>query len=149
VENTAAISNAEPLMRALATVFTDDEAEIDEAVVVRLAETLRPISSPDVVMEMQGSDDSFVGVYEGLDGIRAGWADWLESFERVRLRFEGFEEHGDNVITYVQQTGITRHGGVEVEQPSAAVWKFRDGALRKVEFHLDREKALASARDPI
>jgi ketosteroid isomerase-like protein len=142
------MSNAEPLMLALAAVFTDDEAEVDEAVVVRLAESLRPISSPKVVMEMSGSDDSFVGVYEGLDGIRAGWADWLESFERVRLRFEGFEEHGDNVITFVQQTGITRHGGVEVEQPSAAVWKFRDGLLAQVEFHLDREKAVASAEEP-
>jgi ketosteroid isomerase-like protein len=142
------MSNAEPLMLALATVFTDDEAAVDEAVVVRLAESLRPISSPDVVMEMSGSDDSFVGVYHGLDGIRAGWVDWLESFERVHMRFESFEEHGDNVITYVQQIGITRHGGVEVEQPSAAVWKFRDGAIYKVEFHLDREKALASAGEP-
>jgi ketosteroid isomerase-like protein len=110
-----------------------------------MAEALRPISAPDVVMEMRGSDDSFVGVHEGPDGLREGWVDWLETFDHVRLEFESQEVHGENVLTYVMQRGVTRHGGVEVEQPSAAVWKFRDGAIWKIEFHLDREKALASA----
>ncbi len=57
---------------------------------------------------------------------------------------EAVEEVGENVLTLVNQVGTTRHG-VEVEQPSAAVWKFRDGLLARVEFHLDRERARESA----
>ena len=58
------------------------------------------------------------------------------------------EEIGDNVLTLARQIGTTRHGGVELEQPSAAVWKFRDGKIVRVEFHLDRDLAQASAREP-
>jgi ketosteroid isomerase-like protein len=47
----------------------------------------------------------------------------------------------------VRQIGTTRHGGVEIAQPSAAVWKFRDGRLVRLEFHLDREEAMASAAE--
>jgi ketosteroid isomerase-like protein len=140
------MSNAETVILALANVFSDEETEIDEAFVERMIEALAPITADDVVMTMRGSDDSFVGTYEGFDGLRDGWADWLESFDRVRFQFEGVEEFGDNVLTWGRQFGTTRHGGVEIEQPSAAVWKFRDGLIGQVEFHLDREKASASAR---
>ncbi len=66
----------------------------------------------------------------------------------MRIEIEQVEEIGDNVLTFVIQTGTTRHG-VEVAQPSAAVWKFRDGLLTRVEFHLDREKAMRSAAEPL
>ena len=141
------MSNAETVIEALDGVFTEEEAEVDEATIERLIAALAPVTAPDVVMTMRGSDDLFVGTYEGLDGLRAGWSDWLESFDTVRFRLEGVEELGDNVLTNVHQVGATRHGGVEVEQPSAAVWKFRDGKIAAVEFHLDRERARASAAD--
>jgi hypothetical protein len=40
---------------------------------------------------------------------------------------------------------VTRHDAVEIEQPSAAVWKFRGDELYRVEFHLDRRAAERSA----
>jgi hypothetical protein len=49
------------------------------------------------------------------------------------------------VIDFVRQTAITARGGVPVETLGAGVWRFREGRLAQVEFHLDREEALRSA----
>ena len=141
------MTNAEKLIAALATVFADDETEMDAALIERMIGALAPITADDVVMVMRGTDDTFVGTYEGFDGLRAGWADWLEVFERVRFGVEAVEQFGDNVIVFGHQRGTTRHSAIELEQPSAAVWKFRDQLIVRIEFHLDRERAVASARE--
>jgi ketosteroid isomerase-like protein len=94
---------------------------------------------------MNGAD-GFVATWEGAEGLRAAWSDWLGVFATLRLEFESLDRYGDNLITVVRQSGTSRHG-VELEQPSAAVWKFRDGMIGQLEFHLDREAALASARE--
>jgi len=142
------MSNTETVIEALGDVFATETVEVDDALIERMISALTPICSEDVVMVMLGPDDSFVATYEGADGVRTGWTDWLDSFARIRFVFEGFEEIGDNVVTWARQIGTTRYG-VEVEQPSAAVWKFRDGKIFQIEFHLDRDKALASAREAV
>ena len=143
------MSNADRLLQALATVFSDAETKVDERVVDRMIEILEPITAPDVVTVMAGPDDAFVASHEGPEGMRAAWADWLESFESVRFEIEGVERVGDNVLTFGRQIGISRVAGVEIEQASAAVWKFRGAELARIEFHLSRDKAIASAREPV
>ena len=139
------MSKEDALLAALSSVFSDSETEIDAALVERMIEALRPLTAEDVVMVMRGSDDAFVGTYEGFDGLREGWADWLESFDRVRFEIEAVDVLGDNVITLGRQIGTTQ--GVDLEQPSAAVWKFRDGLIARMVFHLDRAQAVASAAE--
>ena len=141
------MANAEKLLTALSDVFTTDETVIDAPLIERLIEALAPITADDVVMVMRGSDDTFVATYNGLEGLREGWADWLESFERVRFEIESVDLLGDNVLTLGRQVGTTQ--GVELEQPSGAVWRFRDGLIRRIEFHLDRDVARRSAAEPI
>ena len=139
------MSNEETLLAALSSVFSDSETEIDAALVERMIEASRPLTAEDVVMVMRGSDDAFVGTYEGFDGLREGWADWLESFDRIRFEIEAVDVVGDNVLTLGRQIGTTQ--GVDLEQPSAAVWKFREGLIARIEFHLDRAQAVASAAE--
>ena len=52
---------------------------------------------------------------------------------------------GERVVSLVRQVGKTKTGGVDVEASAAAVWTVRDGKLKRVEFHLDREAALRAA----
>jgi ketosteroid isomerase-like protein len=139
------MSNAETVIGALGEVFSEEEIEVDDSLIERMIDAIATIAADDFVMRMYGPDDTFVGTYEGAAGIRTGWADWLDSFDRVRFQFESIEEIGENVLTMATQIGTTRTGGVEIEQPSAAVWKFRDGELAETEFHLDRDKARRSA----
>lgn len=141
------MSNAERLMEVLASAFPEGEADVDVAVIERMIAALEPVVSADFAVLMTGSDDSFETTREGLGGLRDGWADWLDTFGRVRFEIEDIEPIGANVLTLGRQIGTTRTGGVEIEQPSAAVWKFRDNLIYRVEFHLDRDKAYASARE--
>ena len=139
------MSNSERLIEVLAEVFgAEGEIDVDDALIDRMLIALRPLTAPDLtgMMTGQGAADRPL---DGVEGLRTAWADWLDSFARVRLEFEGMEQVGENVVVLARQIGTTRHG-VEIEQPSAAVWKFRDGMLTRVEFHLDRAAAVESAR---
>jgi len=142
------MSNADSLMAALAPIFGSGELDVDDALIDRIGDSLDKISDPEKITGAMTADSSFTAEFEGRDGLQATWADWLDTFSRVRLEMEKVEEIGDNVITFVTQTGTTRHG-VDVAQPSAAVWKFRDGKLARVEFHLDPDLARVSAREPV
>jgi ketosteroid isomerase-like protein len=142
------VSNADRILEALAPVFSLDEVEVDAALIERLVSALGEVAADDVVCLMSGSE-SFQATFEGLEGVREAWTDWLEVFATVRIELEEVEVVGENVVTLARQTGITRHSQVEVVQPSAAVWKFRDGLIARIEFHLDRAEALASARKPV
>jgi ketosteroid isomerase-like protein len=53
---------------------------------------------------------------------------------------------GDDVIVFLaRQVAMTKHGGVEVETPSASVWWLRDGEVSKVGFYLDRRAGMEAA----
>jgi ketosteroid isomerase-like protein len=140
------MSNAEQLMATLAPIFGVGERDVDEALIQEIGDSLDHLASEEVTGSMT-ADSSFTTEFEGRDGMLVVWADWLDAFDRVRLEIEDVEESGENVVTFVSQVGTTRHG-VDVAQPSAAVWKFRDGELVRVEFHLDRDKARESASEP-
>jgi ketosteroid isomerase-like protein len=141
------MSNAERLMAVLAPIFGSGELDVDRALLDEIGDSLGAISVDEITGAMT-ADSSFSTEFEGREGLQATWADWLDTFSRVTLEMEAVEEVGDNVLTFVNQVGTTRYG-VEVEQPSAAVWKFRDGMLARVEFHLDRDQARASAQEPL
>ena len=141
------MGNAERLIEALATAFPDGEADVDEEVVERMVAAVAPLAAPEVTGMMSGGGGTFEAEYQGLDGLREAWSDWLSTWKRIRFEIEGIEEIGEHVVTFGRQVGTARHG-VDIEQPSAAVWKFADGKLVRVEFHLDRDAARASARGP-
>ena len=74
----------------------------------------------------------------------------LASARALRLRADTLEARSREAIADAFDVIVKRgHGGVVVQQPSATLWKFRDGLIHRVEFHLDREQALASAREPL
>jgi ketosteroid isomerase-like protein len=137
------MSNAERLMIALAPTFGVGERDVDETLLRELGDSLADLVADELTGAMT-ADSSFTTEFEGRDGLLVTWADWLGAFARVQIELEEVEEIGDNVLTLVNQIGTTRHG-VALAQPSAAVWKFRGEKLVRVEFHLDREKARASA----
>jgi ketosteroid isomerase-like protein len=141
------MSNAERLGDAMARVLPGDDFEMSEGILERIIEALAPIAADDFVTLMTGPDNTFESTEIGTDGLRKIWTDWLDVFESVRFQIEGIEEVGENVLMVGNQVGVTRHGGVEMAQPSAVVWKFRDGEIVRVEFHLERERASTSARE--
>jgi ketosteroid isomerase-like protein len=83
--------------------------------------------------------------YKGLDGFVAAWSDWTSAFESFRIEVDEMVDAGENVVSLVRQIGVPKGADGEIETQGAAVWMIRDGRLRRVEFHLDRESALRAA----
>ena len=63
------------------------------------------------------------------------------------LRRDGFAsmDAGDKVLMLARQVGSTETGGVPVESLGAAVMTFEDGRVTRIEFHLDRDRAMKVA----
>jgi ketosteroid isomerase-like protein len=83
-----------------------------------------------------------LGPFYGVDGLAAGWRDWLEPWESYEIRAEEFLDAGDRVVAFVQARGRTQRDGVAVEHSPAAVWTLLDGKVSAIEFYLDRREAL-------
>ena len=80
-----------------------------------------------------------------MEGIEAAWQDYGSAFEGVRARLVEIRESDDHTVVIVDQQAKTRHGGVEISQPSAMLFAFDGGRVKRVEFHLDRSEALRVA----
>ena len=88
------------------------------------------------------------GTYTGPAGLVEGWRDWLAPWRRYEAVFEEFIELGHEVVTLVRLRGETKHEGVVIEQPAAAVWTIDGGKVVRLAFHLDRRSALESVGRP-
>ncbi len=78
----------------------------------------------------------------GLEGMAAGWAEWLEPYESYVITREEIEEAGDeDVLVLVRVQATTHRDGVVVEHAPAAVATVRDGMLVRMRFYLDRDLA--------
>ena len=85
--------------------------------------------------------------WEGLRGLRAGWRDFLEGFDFLRIVPEEMRENdaGDTVVEFVRLESRPKGTPATLVQPAAAVWRFRDGRVTDVEFHINRDAALRAA----
>jgi hypothetical protein len=78
----------------------------------------------------------------GPDGFFGTWVDWLEPWEAYTIHYDEIRDEGDVVIALVRLKGVTKRGGVEIEQEAAGVFKFANDQAVEIEFNLDRDDAL-------
>ena len=102
-------------------------------------------ATPDFVCVLVPMPPTPAITYPGVDGVARAFGDWGETFSSLRAVLERVVESEAHMVLLVEQIGVTRHGDVEVSQPSAIVWEFRDGGVARAEFHLDRAEALRVA----
>jgi ketosteroid isomerase-like protein len=139
-ENVAAV---EALVAALPPDFTS--AVGDEGVQALGREALAEFAEPDFECVMAGPDPAFRRTARGVEGFAESWSDWLGAFESFHIDVEKTIDAGDQVLTLATLRGRTRTGGVEMEQPAAAVFTCRNRKITRMEFHLDRELAFRTA----
>jgi len=117
-----------------------------------ITDYVRYFAAPEFVCAMVPIPPTPAVEYPGVDGVADGWRDWGAAFESVRAEADTAYESDDAVVLFVKQIAVTRHGGVEMTQPSAMLWLFEGGLVARLEFHLDREAALRAggldAADP-
>jgi len=102
---------------------------------------LNAFAAPGFVCGMVPIPPNPAAEYEGVGGVAEAWRDWGATFETVRGEAIEIIDGPDAVVLFVNQIAVTKHGGVEISQPSAILVKFRDGLASRLEFHLDRDAA--------
>lgn len=100
-------------------------------------------AEPDFVTVMHS--ESAVQEYQGIAGFREALSDWMTPYERFRLAIDEVIVKDDKLIFLVRQLARTKHQGVEIETPSAAVWWSRGGRFNQAVFYLDQHSALEAA----
>jgi len=99
---------------------------------------------PDFVVEfVPDVPGAMAASYEGLEGMAAGWNDWLAPYESYWIEVEEYIEVGDDVVLLAQVSARTHRDGVVVEHAPAAVCTIRDGTAVRLGFYLNRDQALA------
>jgi hypothetical protein len=134
------MSNSERLIEVMRPAMGGLEPSVDAPMLDRMVAAIERLASDDFTCGMVAME--VTQEFVGPEGVRDAWQDWLEAYTSLEFHIHEFRDIGENVLMLVDQIAVTRHDGVEVKQPSAAVWMFRDdGRLYRVEFHLDQRAA--------
>jgi len=132
------------LERIRADFFAGQRDALDkEEAADAFARAVASVATADFTCVMAGG--ALTTTYEGVEGVRDGWNDFLNAFEQIKIIPGQVFETEDGVLEFVQLIGRPVGIDADIEQDAAAVWRVRDGGLAMVEFHIDRDAARASA----
>ena len=68
-----------------------------------------------------------------------------EPWEVFGVEIERIIEAGDAVVVFMRETGRARHGGPEVQNDTAMIFKVRRERVVEITGYLDRDEALRAA----
>jgi ketosteroid isomerase-like protein len=88
------------------------------------------------------------GVYEGADGVRRYFADVLDAGPDFRVTIEWLKPVGaDRVLGFLRLNMSGRASGITLggDIPTANLWDFTDGKIKRVHIFLDRREGLEAA----
>jgi SnoaL-like domain len=81
----------------------------------------------------------------GIEGVQAGWAEWLEPWEQFGIQFEQLLDAGEGRVLSLAELRGRAHGGAEITQPAAAIFRVRAGQIVAMDFYMDRQQARRDA----
>ena len=81
----------------------------------------------------------------GVEGFFAAYEEYMSMWESASLLADRFVEVDDKVVVEATLSGITRTGGVRLEQAVAAVYTVEDGRIKRIEEYSDVASAHAAA----
>ena len=83
--------------------------------------------------------------YLGHDGLRQWWDDLHQIWDEFAAEPSAFRELDDGVLLVDFEWRATpKGGGMELEGPAVALFRFRDGKAFSAQIFLDEERALRS-----
>ena len=98
--------------------------------------------APDVVYDITRNSVGG-GVFHGLDGVRAGYREWLDTWDDYRVELVDVIDAGDDrVVVTTRQTGRGRVSGVAAEWTNGVVNTLRDGKVVRMDVYPSLADAL-------
>ena len=80
-----------------------------------------------------------VDSYQGFDGVRRFWREFLSTWERYRVETLRFYDAGDQVAVVVRIVGRTHE--LEVDETRSSLLTVRDGRVTRVQSFVDPDGA--------
>jgi ketosteroid isomerase-like protein len=102
-----------------------------------------PRVTSDFKCRLHGAPDHEGENFEGLQGLRSAFLEWLAPWKSYRAEVEETVDLGDRVLVLVRDYGRQQGDTSEIALAGANVSTFRDGKLASIDFYLDRDRALA------
>lgn len=115
-----------------------------------LWETLGNLIDPEAEMRFVapegGAMGTLAGPFRGVDGIRAGWREWLGPWQTWVVEPQKvLEAGGGRVVSLVRARGRMRESSAEITQEAAAVLRVDSGRLVAIDYYLDQAQARRDA----
>jgi SnoaL-like domain len=112
----------------LVTLFGDDD------LAAQLIEAVGHLFDPGFVSveHIPGAEPA---TYDGLDGFRANWLDWLAPWASYRTEIEELIDVGERVVAVVCDYGRREPDAPEVALNTATVWTVRDRRILRADFY--------------
>jgi len=117
----------------------------DDGVLARLAEVVDAEAEIRFVAPDGGALGVMSGPFHGVEGLQAGWREWLEPWEQFRIEFEQNLDVGDGRGLSLVRLRARMKGGAEISQQGASITQVRDGLVVAVDFYVDPEQARRDA----
>jgi nicotinate-nucleotide pyrophosphorylase (carboxylating) len=86
------------------------------------------------------------GLIEGRPAVERWWGRWHTAWDDLETETIELTELGDWVLVENRTRARGKGSGILVERAWSAAYKLRAGRVVRIEFHSDRESALAAAR---
>jgi ketosteroid isomerase-like protein len=102
------------------------------------------IFDPDVEFVTGGLEPR---THRGPEGVVEGWFDFLSAWNDFRVEAREIipGRDSDSYVVFVHLSGRGKESGVPTESETANVIWLREGRIRRMELHWDREAALEAA----
>ena len=117
----------------------------DDAIFAAMREATGDLLTPDFECVFVRED---VGrsTYQGVDGLRAAWLDWLEPWDSYEAGVEDVIDAGDGkVVVLTRDRARPKGSTAEADFLGAPIWTVRDGKVASIEFYFNRAEGLAAA----
>lgn len=85
--------------------------------------------------------------FNGINGLRRFFDEWDKTWAKWEVEPSDIREMGDHVLIIGRVKGEGRASGLELDQPVAYLFEFRDGLLAYGATFFDHGEAEAVARD--
>ncbi len=93
----------------------------------------------DIVWRTSGVVPDLEKTYEGLDGVRAFWKAWAESWDTIVIDPEELRDMGDHVLVVGHFRAGSR-GEIKLDQPVAFIFRIEDNQLVEFQSYWNRDE---------
>jgi len=100
---------------------------------------------PEVTYEDYDLPDHAGKVFHGPQGMLEAVETWSEPYEEMTNELQRIVGSGDCLVAIHRFRARARYTGIEFDQPSAYVYRFRDGKIIRIQGFWDPAQALAAA----